>query len=329
MIKLMQESSRYVSDMVEGLALAFPDRLKKLEGNVITRSDGPVKGKAGLVSGGGSGHEPAHAGYVGDGMLDAAVFGEVFTSPGPDLILEGIKAADSGEGVLLIVKNYSGDVINFDMAKELAEMEGIQVEMAVVNDDVSIEKTEDRRGVAGTVLVHKIAGAAAAAGKPLSEVKAIAEKVISRVRTIGMALSPCYMPESGKPGFELKEQEMEIGIGIHGERGLERKPVAPAADITAELLGKLLPETAEKEVALMVNGMGGTPLSELYIAYKYAAEQLKEAGYTIKKGYAGNYMTALEMHGFSITLLPVDEELLTYLKAPASTAGFQETEDEI
>ncbi len=323
MDKLMQDANRFVSDIVEGLVLAHPNQYEKVEGlNVVKRKGGAIAGKVGLVSGGGSGHEPAHAGYIGDGMLDAAVCGEVFTSPTPDMVLEGIKAADGGAGVLLVVKNYSGDVMNFDMAKDLAELEGIQVDTVVVNDDISIKNEEDRRGVAGTVFVHKIAGAAAASGKSLDEVKQVADKVISRVRSMGMALSPCYMPESGKPGFELSDDEMWIGIGIHGEKGVERKAVAPVKDIAAQLVEHLTAEVTDKRVAVMVNGMGGTPVSELYLTYKYVSELLEQKGYEIVRPYVGNYMTALEMHGFSITLLPVDEELLQYLDASSKAVGF-------
>ncbi|WP_018395606.1 dihydroxyacetone kinase subunit DhaK [Bacillus sp. 37MA] len=323
MDKLMQDANRFVSDIVEGLVLAHPNQYEKVEGlNVVKRKGGAIAGKVGLVSGGGSGHEPAHAGYIGDGMLDAAVCGEVFTSPTPDMVLEGIKAADGGAGVLLVVKNYSGDVMNFDMAKDLAELEGIQVDTVVVNDDISIKNEEDRRGVAGTVFVHKIAGAAAASGKSLDEVKQVADKVISRVRSMGMALSPCYMPESGKPGFELSDDEMWIGIGIHGEKGVERKAVAPVKDIAAQLVEHLTAEVTDKRVAVMVNGMGGTPVSELYLTYKYVSELLEQKGYEIVRPYVGNYMTALEMHGFSITLLPVDEELLQYLDASSKAIGF-------
>lgn len=322
MDKLMQDANRFVSDMVKGLVLAHPDLYAKVDGvNVVKRKE-PLNGKVALVSGGGSGHEPAHAGFIGDGMLAAAVCGEVFTSPTPDMVLEGIKAADAGKGVLLVVKNYSGDVMNFDMAKELAELEDIEVETVVVKDDIAIKKEEDRRGVAGTVFVHKIAGAAAAEGKSLAEVKAIAEKVIGSVRSIGMALSPCYMPESGKPGFDLHEDEMEIGIGIHGEKGIDRKPVASVEAIVTELLDRLTAEVTDKKVAVMVNGMGGTPESELYITYKYVAEQLQAKGYDIARPYVGNYMTSLEMHGFSITLLPVDDELVGYLDAKTNAIGF-------
>ncbi|EIT86956.1 dihydroxyacetone kinase subunit DhaK [Fictibacillus macauensis ZFHKF-1] len=324
MEKLMQQAKHYVRDMVLGIVSAHPDLYETRDGlPLILRKGGAIQGKVGLVSGGGSGHEPAHAGYVGDGMLDAAVCGEVFTSPTPDLILEGIKAAHGGAGVLLIVKNYAGDVMNFEMAKELAELEGIEVETVIVNDDIALPATSERRGVAGTVLVHKIAGAAAAAGQPLQEVKRVAEKVIANTRSIGMAVAPCYMPESGKPGFDLSPHEMEIGIGIHGEKGLERKSLAPVQEITAQLLQKLRQEMQGNDVIVLVNGMGGTPLSELYITYHYVAEALQKDGVSIKRSLTGNYMTALEMHGFSITLCQVDDELITYFDAPVHTVGFR------
>ncbi|WP_070329425.1 dihydroxyacetone kinase subunit DhaK [Exiguobacterium aurantiacum] len=324
MKKLIGEASELVSQMVEGMVHAHPELYGRVEGvNVICRADGAKSGKVGLVSGGGSGHEPAHAGYVGDGMLDAAVCGEVFTSPTPDMVLEGIKAADGGNGVLLVVKNYAGDVMNFELAGELADAEGIKVDHVVVADDVAIANKEDRRGVAGTVFVHKIAGAAAASGKSLEEVKALAEKVASHVRSMGMAVEPCYMPVSGKPGFDLNEEEMEIGIGIHGERGVERKPTTDVDSIVDDLLEHLTKEVEPGKVAVMVNGMGGTPLSELYVTYHFVAKKLEAAGYTLKRKYVGNYMTSLEMHGFSITLLPLDDELTSYLDAPSAALGFK------
>ncbi|WP_233004419.1 dihydroxyacetone kinase subunit DhaK [Exiguobacterium aurantiacum] len=324
MKKLIGEANELVSQMVEGMVHAHPELYGRVEGfNVICRADGTKSGKVGLVSGGGSGHEPAHAGYVGDGMLDAAVCGEVFTSPTPDMVLEGIKAADGGNGVLLVVKNYAGDVMNFELAAELADAEGIKVDHVVVADDVAISNKEDRRGVAGTVFVHKIAGAAAASGKSLPEVKALAEKVAANVRSMGMAVEPCYMPVSGKPGFDLNEEEMEIGIGIHGERGVERKPTTNVDAIVDDLLDHLKKEVSPGEVAVMVNGMGGTPLSELYVTYHFVAKKLEDAGYTLKRKYVGNYMTSLEMHGFSITLLPLDEEMTGYLDAPSAALGFK------
>ena len=226
MKKLINDPNQVVNDMLEGMVAAYRDRLRRLPGtNVIVRNDAPVKGKVGIVSGGGSGHEPAHAGYVGKGMLDAAVCGEVFTSPTPDQVLEAIKAVDSGKGVFLIIKNYTGDVMNFEMAAELAEAEGIRVAKVIVNDDVAVEDstfTTGRRGIAGTVFVHKIAGALAERGASLEEVEAVAKKVVQNVRSMGMALTPCTVPAAGKPGFELGENEIEVGIGIHGEPGIEK-----------------------------------------------------------------------------------------------------------
>lgn len=232
MKKLINQTDDILDEMLEGMVAAHPNEIKRLaETNVIVRSNAPIKGKVGLVSGGGSGHEPAHAGYVGHKLLDAAVCGEVFTSPTPDQVYEAIKAVDGGVGVLLIVKNYSGDVMNFDMAADMAKDEGIKVEQVIIRDDVAITNPEDRRGVAGTIFVHKIAGAAAESGKSLKDIAELAQKTADSVFSMGVSLSPSIVPASGKPGFELKENEMEIGTGIHGEQGIERKPLKPADEI--------------------------------------------------------------------------------------------------
>lgn len=316
--------------MLEGLVLAYPNELKLLEGtSVIVRQDAPVQNKVGVISGGGSGHEPAHAGYVGKGMLDAAVCGEVFTSPTPDQIFEAIKAVNSGKGVFLVIKNYTGDVMNFEMAAELAEAEGIPVESVIVNDDVAVEDstyTTGRRGIAGTVFVHKIAGAKAEQGASLAEIKAVAEKVVNNVRSMGMALTPCTVPAAGKPGFELGENEMEVGIGIHGEPGIERKPIATADEIAETLTSHILEDMEFKEndeVAVMINGMGATPEMELFIVNRKVQQLLKEKGINVHETFVGNYMTSLEMAGCSVTLLKLDEELKELLAAPANTPAFK------
>ena len=289
---------------------------------------GGSEGTVALISGGGSGHEPAHGGYVGKGMLDGAVAGAVFTSPTPDQVYEAIKAANGGKGVLLVIKNYTGDVMNFEMAADMAADEGIEVEKVVVADDVTVENstwTTGRRGIAGTVFVHKIAGACAEAGGDLQEVKRIAEKVIANVRSMGMAVDACTVPAVGKPSFELAEDEIEIGIGIHGEPGVNREKISPVNAIADKLLDKILAEgiyNAGDEVAVMVNGMGGTPLMELFVANKHVADVLAEKGIKIAKTLVGNYMTSLDMEGFSITLLKVDEELKALLNAPADTPAF-------
>lgn len=330
MKKLINDPNLVVEDMVQGMVTAHPEYLKKSKkGNILIRSDAPVRGKVALVSGGGSGHEPAHAGYVGKGMLSAAVLGPVFTSPTPDQIYEAIKEVDGGRGVLLIVKNYSGDVMNFDMAKDMADMDGIKVDSVIVNDDVAVENstfTAGRRGIAGTVFVHKISGAKAQQGASLEEVKKVAEKTIANVRSMGMALTPCIVPAAGNPNFTLKEDEVEIGIGIHGEPGTHREKIKSADDIAEELLNKILEDMtveSEGEVAVMVNGMAGTPLMELYIVNKKVNEILTEKGIRIHKTFVGEYMTSLEMAGCSITLLKLDEELKELLDEKSDTLGFK------
>lgn len=325
MKKILNDPNQAVNDMLKGFTAAFPEEVTQLpETTVITKKDAPIKDKVGIVSGGGSGHEPAHAGYVGKGMLDAAVAGEVFTSPTPDQVLEAIKAVDAGKGVLLVIKNYSGDVINFDMAAEMAEAEGIEVESVIVKDDVAIENVEDRRGIAGTIFVHKVAGAKAEEGASLQEVKAAAEKTITNVRSMGMALDSCTVPAAGTPSFELKENEMEIGIGIHGEPGLERKEIATADAIATELLETILNDMDfAGEVAVMVNGMGSTPEMELFIVNKTVQAILLEKNIHPHQTFVGEYMTALEMTGCSITVLKLDEELKKLLDAPSSAPAFR------
>ncbi len=325
MKKLINNPENVVNEMLEGIVKAHPEYVKRVEGaDVLVRAN---KGdKVALVSGGGSGHEPAHGGYVGTGMLDGAVAGAVFTSPTPDQVFEAIKAVDAGKGVLLVIKNYTGDVMNFEMAADMADMEGIKVDKVVVNDDVAVKDslyTVGRRGVAGTVFVHKIAGAYAEMGEDLAKVKAVAEKVIANVRTMGMALAPCTTPASGKPGFELGETEMEMGIGIHGEPGTYRAELKEADAIVDEMLGKILEDRSFTEVAVMVNGFGGTPPMELYVVNNHVADVLAQKGIKVYKTFVGNYMTSLDMEGCSITLLELDDELKKGLDAPADTIGLR------
>lgn len=328
MKKFINRPEDVENEMLEGIAKMHPEYVKRLDGlDVIVRAS-KKEGKVALVSGGGSGHEPAHAGYVGYGMLDAAVPGPVFTSPTPDQIYEAIKAVDSGKGVLLVIKNYTGDVMNFDMAAEMASMEGIQVEQVIVNDDVAVKDslyTTGRRGVAGTVFVHKIAGAAAEEGKSLQEVKEIANKVIANVRTMGVAIAPCTVPAAGKPGFEINDDEMEVGIGIHGEPGTHKEKLTPVDDIVAHLSDKILQDIdfEGSEVAVMINDSGATPLMELYIAGNKLSDILKEKGIKVYKNFVGHYMTSIEMTGFSITLLKLDDELKALLDKKADTVGFK------
>ena len=328
MKKLINHPNDVVHQMLLGLSKAHPELVYLGEGvEVIARRDRKVK-KVGLVSGGGSGHEPAHAGYVGTGMLDAAVAGNVFASPSPDRILEGVKAADSGAGVLMIVKNYSGDIMNFQMAGELAADEGIKTDFITTRDDVAVPDSTystGRRGIAGTVLVHKIAGAAAEAGKTLEQVKAIGQKAIDNIRSMGMAMTPCILPGVGKAGFILADDEVEIGMGIHGEPGVSREKLSSAAQTAQKLTSRILEDMdfASSEVAVMVNGLGGTPLMELYIVYNEVECILSAKGIRVFRAYVGNFMTSLEMSGCSVTLLKLDEELKQCLTAPANTPAFK------
>ncbi|UOQ94535.1 dihydroxyacetone kinase subunit DhaK [Halobacillus shinanisalinarum] len=329
MKKIINNPEEVVQDMLKGLIAAHPESLKQIPNTTaIVRKDAPVANKVGIVSGGGSGHEPAHAGYIGEGMLDAAVCGEMFTSPTPDQVFEAIKAVDSGSGVFLVIKNYTGDVMNFEMAAELAEAEGIDVEKVVVNDDVAVEDssfTTGRRGIAGTVFVHKIAGAKADAGGSLQEVKDVAEKVVVNVRSMGMAVTPCTVPAAGKPSFTLDENEMEIGIGIHGEPGIERKKLTSADEIAEELTQKVLEDiefNSGDEVAVMINGMGATPEMELYILNGRVQEILHERGLNVHKTFVGEYMTSLEMAGCSVTLLKLDKETKQLLDSDSNASAF-------
>ncbi|SCP94952.1 dihydroxyacetone kinase subunit DhaK [Anaerobium acetethylicum] len=330
MKKFINNPERVVDEMLEGMVAAHPEYIRKLEGfNVLARKNAPVIGKVALVSGGGSGHEPAHGGYVGKGMLDAAVCGNVFTSPTPDPILEAIKAVNGGAGVLLIVKNYTGDVMNFEMARDIAEMEGINVDYVIVNDDVAVENstyTAGRRGIAGTVFVHKIAGAKAETGAGIKEIKATALKVISNVRSMGMALSPCIIPAAGKPNFTLLESEMEIGMGIHGEPGTHREKIRTADELAAQLMDKILEDMslhAGDEVAVMINGLAATPLMELYIINRRVHDILKQNEIKIYKTFVGEFMTSLEMAGCSVSILKLDDELKLLLDAEADTPAFK------
>lgn len=323
MKKIINHPNSVVSELLAGMVKAHPS-LQYAEGLEVISRRQKTLGKVGVVAGGGSGHEPAHAGYVGRGMLDAAVAGNVFSSPSPDRIIKGIEEANGGAGVLLIIKNYSGDIMNFGMAKDLAEMDDIPVESVVVKDDVAVPDSTystGRRGIAGTVFVHKIAGAKAQAGGTLQEVKAAAEKAIANIRSMGMAMSPCTLPAVGKPGFQLGENEVEIGMGIHGEPGVERTGIKTAAETAQILLDRILQDYdfSGSEVALLVNGLGATPLMELYILNNEIEKILTAKGISIQKTFVGNYMTALEMSGCSVTLMKLDDELKQLLDAPCDT----------
>lgn len=328
MKKLINKVDNVEREMIEGLAKAAPKKLRKLdEGNIIVRT--PKKeGKVALVSGGGSGHEPAHGGYVGEGMLDCAVAGSVFTSPTPDQIYEGIKAVATEAGVLAIVKNYTGDVLNFEMAIDMAKEEGVHADYVIVNDDVAVKDslyTTGRRGVAGTIFVHKIAGARAEEGASLAEVKACAEHVIKNVRSMGMAIAPCTVPAAGKHGFTLADDEVEIGIGIHGEPGTSREKMLSANEAAQRLLDTILADLdySGREVAVLVNGMGATPLMELYIINDFVQDYMKEKGVKVYDTMVGNYMTAIEMAGFSLSLLRLDENMKRLYDAKADTLAWK------
>ena len=330
MKKLINKADDVVTEALHGIAAAHPDLVKVHSNpNIIVRADAPVQGKVGLVSGGGSGHEPMHGGFVGPGMLDAACPGEVFTSPTPDQMLEATKAVNGGAGVLHIVKNYTGDVMNFEMAADLGQGEGIEVEAVVIDDDVAVQDslyTAGRRGVGTTVLAEKICGAAAEEKRPLAEVAELCRKVNANGRSMGMALTSCIVPSAGKPTFDLPDDEMEIGIGIHGEPGRERVKLAPAAEIVERLTTPILedlPFENGDQVLAFVNGMGGTPLLELYVVYNDLNRFLGERGITITRNLIGPYITSLEMAGCSITLLKLDDELTRLWDAPVKTAGLR------
>jgi dihydroxyacetone kinase-like protein len=330
MKKLINDPDAVVRESLEGVELAFGDRLRvSYDPAYIVRGDAPVQGKVGIVSGGGSGHEPMHGGFVGRGMLDAACPGEVFTSPTPDQMLEATKAVDGGAGVLHIVKNYTGDVLNFEMAADLGKEAGVEVEAVVTNDDVAVQDslyTAGRRGVGITVIAEKLCGAAAEEGRPLAEVAELCRRVNGEGRSMGMALTACTTPSSGEPSFDLPDDEMEIGIGIHGEPGRFREPLGPASQVVERLATAVvedLPYNSGDQVLAMVNGMGGTPLIELFVVYRDLHHFLQERGITIARRLVGNYITSLEMAGCSITLLRLDDELTRLWDAPVDTPALR------
>lgn len=330
MKKLINSAESVVTDELRGMELAHADLIRVLyDPDVVVRVDAPISGKVGIISGGGSGHEPLHGGFVGPGMLDAACPGAIFTSPVPDQMLTATKAVNGGAGVFSIIKNYTGDVMNFEMAAELAEAEGIESAFIVVNDDVAVKDslyTAGRRGVGTTVLLEKMVGAAANRGANLAECKRIAEKVNAQGRSMGMALTSCVVPAKGTPTFALGDDEMEMGIGIHGEPGRERLPLKPASEIVEIMATAVLddlPFQQGDQVLAFVNGMGGTPLIELYIVYKELARVCQERAITISRNLVGNYITSLDMAGCSITLLKLDDELTILWDAPVHTPALR------
>ena len=331
MQKLLNDPADVVVEALAGMAAAHPDDLLvDLEQRVVSRRNGPVPGKVGLVSGGGSGHEPLHAGYVGPGMLDAACCGEVFTSPVPDQFVTALRTADGGAGVLHVVKNYTGDVLNAEMAAELlAAEDGPQVEIVVTDDDVAVQDslyTAGRRGVGGTVLLEKVVGAAAEEGRDLSGCAELARDVNARTRSMGVALGPCTVPAAGVPTFELEEGQMELGVGIHGEPGRRRVPLGTAREIAAALVEPVVADLGLRRgdaVVTLLNGMGGTPLLELYLMFNEVRAVLDAAGVTVARSLVGNYITSLEMAGCSVTLLRADDEVVRLWDAPVATPGLR------
>ena len=330
MKKLINAPDAVVADSLRGFEAAHGDRVRvSHDPFYIVRSDAPVDGKVGIISGGGAGHEPMHGGFVGPGMLDAACPGEVFTSPTPDQMLAATKAVDGGAGVIHVVKNYTGDVMNFEMAAEMGQGDNIEVETILTNDDVAVEDslyTAGRRGVGVTVLVEKICGGAAEDRRALPEVAELGRRVNAQGRSMGMALTPCITPGSGEPSFELADDEVEIGIGIHGEPGRFREKIGPASQIAERLMTPILedlPFSSGDRVLAFVNGMGGTPLIELYVVYAEVAKIAQEHGLSIERNLVGNYITSLEMQGCSITLLKLDDEMVRYWDAPVDTPGLR------
>lgn len=328
MKKIVNNLEDIIDEMMDGLAGSYSDQIYRVDDSRVLVQKNIAKNRVALVSGGGSGHEPAHAGFIGDGMLSAAVVGDVFTSPTPDQILTAIDEVDQGEGVLLIVKNYTGDILNFEMAQEMSAMNDHQVEIVVVDDDISVENSEftaGKRGVAGTILVHKILGDAARSGASLTELKALGDQIVAKIKTIGLALSAATVPEVGKPGFELSEDEIEFGVGIHGEAGYRREKIRSSKQLAQELVTKILADYEKKptNVGVLVNGMGATPLMEQYIFMNDVLHLLTDEGVTATFTKVGDYMTSLDMSGVSLTLIDLgDENLEAALKSDVSTIAW-------
>lgn len=329
MKKILNQPTDVVTEMLDGLAYVHNDLVHRIEGFDIIARNEEKSGKVALISGGGSGHEPSHAGFVGEGMLSAAVCGAVFTSPTPDQVLEAIKEADEGAGVFMVIKNYSGDIMNFEMAQDMAEMEGIEVASVVVDDDIAVEDslyTQGKRGVAGTILVHKILGHAARHGKSLQEIKAIADELVPNIHTVGLALSEATVPEVGKPGFVLAEDEIEFGIGIHGEPGYRKEKMQPSKALATELVDKLIESFDAKsgeKYGVLINGMGATPLMEQYVFANDVAKLLEDKGIEVNYKKLGNYMTSIDMAGLSLTLIKLEnQEWLEALNSDVTTIAW-------
>lgn len=329
MKKILNQPTDVVTEMLDGLAYVHNDLVHRVEGFDIIARNEEKSGKVALISGGGSGHEPSHAGFVGEGMLSAAVCGAVFTSPTPDQVLEAIKEANEGAGVFMVIKNYSGDIMNFEMAQDMAEMEGIDVASVVIDDDIAVEDslyTQGKRGVAGTILVHKILGHAARHGKSLQEIKAITDELVPNIHTVGLALSGATVPEVGKPGFVLAEDEIEFGIGIHGEPGYRKEKMQPSKALATELVDKLIESFDAKsgeKYGVLINGMGATPLMEQYVFANDVAKLLEDKGIEVNYKKLGNYMTSIDMAGLSLTLIKLEnQEWLEALNSDVTTIAW-------
>ncbi|CYT83890.1 dihydroxyacetone kinase [Streptococcus suis] len=329
MKKIINQPEHVVDEMLKGLVFMHQDLVDRIDGFDVIIRKAEKTDKVGIISGGGSGHEPSHAGFVGKGMLSAAVCGAVFTSPTPDQILEAIKAADEGAGVFMVIKNYSGNIMNFEMAQELAEMEGIEVASVIVDDDIAVENslyTQGRRGVAGTILVHKILGHAAETGKSLAEIKELADRLVPQIKTIGLALSGATVPEVGKPGFVLEEDEFEYGVGIHGEPGYKKEQLQPSAKLAEELVEKLAEDFDIQDgerYGVLINGLGATPLMEQYVFSNDVAQLLAKKGVVVNYKKIGNYMTSIDMAGLSLTLIKLeDPSWIDALQAPVEVVAW-------
>lgn len=328
MKKIINNPNDVVSEALMGMQAAYPDKLVYTPDMEVIRRKIRKMDKVAVISGGGAGHEPLHAGFVGEGMLDAAISGNVFSSPSPDRIGSAIEQVSCGKGVLMVIKNYSGDIMNFGLAADLAEMDGIEVAQVVVKDDVAVPDREEgtgRRGIAGTVFVHKIAGAKAEQGADLAQVKEAAEKAVRNIRTMGVAMTPCILPAVGKPGFRIADDEIEIGMGIHGEQGVETSKLKTAKELAAILVDRILKDYDYfgSEVAVLVNGLGGTPLMELYILNLEVQRYLEEKGIRVYRTFVGNYCTSIDMTGASVTLMKLDDELKALLDAPCDTPALK------
>ena len=327
MKKIINEPQNIIEEMLKGIVSSYPELVHRIADSRVIAKNTEVK-QVGLVSGGGSGHEPAHAGFVGDGMLSAAVLGDVFTSPTPDQIEIAIEEANQGNGVLLIVKNYTGDILNFEMAKDMAELNDIAVEIVVVDDDIAVKDstyTAGKRGVAGTILVHKILGAAAKNGASLAELKTLGDQVVASIKTIGVALNAATVPEVGKPGFSLAEDEIEFGVGIHGEPGYRREKLQPSKELAQELVNKLIASYEQKpqEIGVLVNGMGGTPLMEQFVFINDVLNLLLEESIHVSFHKVGNYMTSIDMQGLSLTFIDLtNSKWQEALTSPVATISW-------